>query len=131
MPYKPGSDGHLRPYLWLTLHPLNGGQPVPILGLVDSGADKSVLPLDYAPLLGYQAADLEAEEVGQVEGSASAWDARKPCRAYINGLASVEFEMQPIFIATLDALWGRADLMNTYVVSISEKDKELSLHLPS
>jgi hypothetical protein len=128
-PYRLGSDGHPRPYLWLTLKGPRGGSEVPIVGLVDTGADKSVLPIDYAQLLGYKVEDLAPVEVGQVEGSASAWDAQKPCEAFVNGVASVKFEIQPLFVATLDALWGRADLMMTYVVSVSEKDQELSLHL--
>lgn len=128
-PYAPGSDGNSRPYLWLTLTGPRGGPKVPIVGLVDTGADKSVLPIDYAPLLGYDAEDLAPVEVGQVEGSASAWDAQKPCEAFVNGVPTVKFQVQPLFVATLDALWGRADLMMTYVVSVSEKAQELSLHL--
>ena len=85
-PYRRGSDGHPRPYLWLTLKGPRGGPDVPIVGLVDTGADKSVLPVDYAQLLGYQAEDLAPVEVGQVEGSASAWDAQKPCEAFVNGV---------------------------------------------
>jgi hypothetical protein len=112
------------------LTPLGGGEPVPVSGLVDSGADKTVLPIDYAELLGYSDDELERVEVGQVEGSVSAWDSKRPCRASVAGLSSVEFEMQPIFVATLDALWGRADLMGTFVVSIAEREKELMLHLP-
>ena len=49
---RPGSDGHPRPYLWLTLKGPRGGPEVPIVGLVDTGADKSVLPIDYAQLIG-------------------------------------------------------------------------------
>ena len=128
-PYRPGSDGHPRPYLWLTLKGLRGGPEVPIVGLVDTGADKSVLPIDYAQLLGYKVEDLSPVEVGQVEGSASAWDAQRPCEAFVNGVPAVKFQIQPLFVATLDALWGRADLMMTYVVSVSEKDQELALHL--
>lgn len=47
----------------------------------------------------------------------------------MNGVPTVKFQVQPLFVATLDALWGRADLMMTYVVSVSEKDQELSLYL--
>lgn len=67
-----------------------GGPNVPIVGLVDTGADKSVLPIDYGQLLGYQAGDLAPVEVGQVEGSASAQDAQKPCEAFVNGVPSVK-----------------------------------------
>lgn len=128
--YIPGSDGHPRPYLWLTLKGPDGAAGIQIVGLVDTGADKSVLPMDYVSLLGYEEADLVQTEVGQVEGSASAWDAQRPCEAFVNGVPTVKFELSPLFVPTLDALWGRADLMATYVVSVSEKDQELSLYLP-
>lgn len=128
-PFKPGTDGHPRPYLWLTLQGPRNGPEIPVIGLVDSGADKSVLPIDYAQLLGYEAEDLTSVEVGQVEGSASAWDAQTPCEAFVNGIPDVRFEIKPLFVATLDALWGRADLMATYRISISERDQELMLYL--
>jgi hypothetical protein len=81
-------------------------------------------------MLGYKVDDLAPVEVGQVEDSASAWDAQKPCAAFVNGIEDIKFEVTPLFVATLDALWGRADLMMTYVVSVSEKDQELTLRLP-
>ncbi len=128
-PYRPGADGQLRPYLWLTLVGLKQGQETLISGLVDTGADRSVLPIDYAEELGYTVDDLAPVEVGQVEGSASAWIAQQSCEAFVDGIPEIKFEIKPLFVATLNALWGRADLMMTYTVSVSEKDQELSLHL--
>jgi hypothetical protein len=130
VPYREGSDEHPRPYLWLTLRGPRSGAGIPIIGLVDSGADKTVLPLDYAQLLGYKPEELTSVQVGQVEGSADAWDAQVPCEAHVNGIEAVKFEIKPLFVTTLDALWGRADFMATYVVSISEERRELGLHLP-
>jgi hypothetical protein len=128
-PFLEGSDGWLRPYLWLILKGPRAHAGIPIVGLVDTGADKSVLPKDYAKLLGYAADDLEPVEVGQMEGSAEAWGAQEPCEAFVNGIPGVKFEIQPLFVATLDALWGRADLMMTYTVCVSERDRELTLIL--
>lgn len=51
-PYKRGPDGQWRPYL-LTLIGVKPSAEVEILGLVDTGADRSVLPIDYAAELGY------------------------------------------------------------------------------
>lgn len=127
-PYKPGPDGQLRPYLLLTLLGVKRGLEVDILGLVDTGADRSVLPIDYAEELGYTVDDLEPREVSQVEGSASAWVAKRPCQAFVDGLPHIKFEVEPLFVAGLNALWGRADLMMNFTVSVSEKDKELTLH---
>ena len=72
-PYKRGADGQLRPYLLLTLLGVKPGLEVEILGLVDTGADRTVLPIDFAEELGYTVDDLEPRDVLQVEGSASAW----------------------------------------------------------
>ena len=126
-PYKSGPDGQLRPYLLLTLLGVRPGAEVDVLGLVDTGADRSVLPIDYAEELGYTVDDLAPVEVGQVEGSASAWVAKRPCKAFVDGLPSIEFEVEPLFVGGLNALWGRADLMMRFTVSVSEKAKELTL----
>lgn len=126
-PYKIGPDGQWRPYLLLTVFGLKPDCQVMISGLVDTGADRSVLPVDYAEELGYTVADLAAVEVGQVDGSASAWLAQKPCKASVDGIPDLEFEIAPLFVAGLNVLWGRADLMMNFTVSVSEKRKELTL----
>jgi hypothetical protein len=131
VPFLAGSDGTPRPYLWLMLHGPNGGGAERILGLADSGADKTVLPLEYAELLGYRDEDLEDLEVGQVHGTTRGRDAQRPCQAWVVGHPDLTFEMSPIFVDTFEALWGRADLMNAYRVSISERRQELGLHLPA
>jgi hypothetical protein len=111
----------MRPYLWLVLTGSYGGEELLISGLVDTGANRSVLPIDYAQTLGYKVDDLTPVEIGQVEGSASAWVAQKPCQAFVDGIPSVEFKTEPLFVAGLNALWGRADLMMNFTVSVSEK----------
>jgi len=130
VPYRHGTDGQPRPYLWLTLTGPNGSS-IPIIGLADSGADKTVLPRDYINLLGYQPDDLEPTQVGQVEGSAAAWDAKAPCEATVVGVEEVSFQIYPLFVDTLDPLWGRADFMAAFRVSVSERRQELGLHLPA
>lgn len=44
-----------------------------------------------------------------------------------DGIPEVEFEIAPLFVASLNVLWGRADLMMNFTVSVSEKAKELTL----
>jgi len=117
----------MRPYLWLVLTGPRGGEQVLVSGLVDTGADRSVLPIDYAQKLGYKVDDLAPAEIGQVEGSASAWLAQKPCQAFVDGISEIKFEIEPLFVAGLNALWGRADLMMNFTISVSEKGKELTL----
>lgn len=127
VPYRAGPDGQIRPYLWLVLTGPHGGEEILISGLVDTGADRSVLPIDYAQTLGYKVDDLRPTEIGQVEGSASAWVAQKPCQAFVDGITGIKFEIEPLFVAGLNALWGRADLMMSFTISVSEKDQELTL----
>jgi hypothetical protein len=102
-------------------------QEVEISGLVDTGADRSVLPIDYAEELGYAIDDLAPVDVSQVEGTASAWIAKKPCQAFVDGLPDIKFEIEPLFVASLNVLWGRADLMMNFKIGVSEKDRELTL----
>ncbi len=127
---SPVPTGRLRPYLLLTLLGVKTDLEVDILGLVDTGADRSVLPIDYAEALGYTVDDLEPREVSQVEGLATAWVAKKPCQAFVDGIPHVKFEIEPLFVGGLNALWGRADLMMNFTVSVSERDQELTLRLP-
>jgi hypothetical protein len=124
--FKRGSDDIARPYLWVVVEGLNG-RKIEIQGLIDSGADKSVLPREYASLLGYSEGDLEPEEIDQVEGSAHGKDAQTPCSAYVRGDPKTIFPLEPLFVNTLDALWGRGDVMRAYVVSISERDGQFRL----
>lgn len=126
-PYRPGPDGQFRPYLLLTLIGLKPDQEVEIVGLVDTGADRSVLPIDYAEELGYTVDDLAPVDVSQVEGTASAWVAKKPCEAFVDGLPEIKFKIEPLFVASLNALWGRTDLMMAFTIAVSEKSRELTL----
>lgn len=64
----------------------------------------------------------------------SAWSiqvvVKRPCQAFVDGLPHIKFEVEPLFVGGLNALWGRADLMMNFTVSVSEKEKELTLRLP-
>jgi hypothetical protein len=45
----------------------------------------------------------------------------------VDGIPQVEFEIAPLFVASLNILWGRADLMMSFTIGVSEKDKQLTL----
>jgi Aspartyl protease len=126
-PYRPGPDGQLRPYLLLTLIGLKPDYEVEISGLVDTGADRSVLPIDYAEELGYMVDDLKPVDVSQVEGTASAWVAKKPCEAFVDGLPEIRFKIEPLSSPASTSSGGKPDLMMNFKIGVSEKDRELTL----
>lgn len=130
IPYERRQGRTRRPYLPLTLEGLRGTGLVSVAGLVDTGADKSVLPMDFVEMLGYREQDLRRANVDQLQGSVSGLAARKPCIAFVKGVEEVKFEMKPLFVDGPHVLWGRGDLMKTYEVCVSEKKKELTLRLP-
>lgn len=130
LPYLQESPaGPPRPYLWLQLQGPNG-KGGPALGLVDTGADMSVLPLGYAPLLGLGPKDLEPLEIHGVGGQVDTYRPREPFSAWIGGLEHVPIPLQPAFIEGSDALWGRSDFMSIFGVVVDESRQELSLILP-
>jgi hypothetical protein len=127
IPYRELGFGGARPYLFLHVAGLDGrGRTIP--GLIDSGADSSVLPAGYAPLLGYGRADLDRVEGSQVGGSVALLRAIRPSTAYIPEFPELAFEMAPFFVhGCQHALWGRADLMRHFDITISERRQQYLL----
>jgi hypothetical protein len=127
IPYRELGFGGARPYLFLHVTGVSGrGRMIP--GLIDSGADSSVLPAGYAPLLGYGRADLDRVEGSQVGGSVTLLLATRPSTAYVPEFPDLAFEMAPFFVhGCQHALWGRADLMRHFDITISERRQECLL----
>jgi len=111
IPYRELGFGGARPYVFLHVTGLDGvGRMIP--GLIDSGADSTVLPAGYAPLLGYSRSGLERVEGSQVGGSVTLLYAKRASSAYVPEFPERVFEMAPFFVhGCQHALWGRADLM--------------------
>ena len=120
--------GGSRPYLFLHVTGPDGrGRMIP--GLIDSGADSTVLPAGYAPLLGYSRVDLAFEQGTQVGGSLSLRRATKPSEAYVPEFSNLVFELAPFFVEGCQhALWGRADLMWHFDVTIMERHQQFLLN---
>jgi hypothetical protein len=127
IPYRALGFGGARPYLFLHVTGLNGlGRMIP--GLIDSGADSSVLPAGYAPLLGYGRTDLDRVEGSQVGGSVTLLRATTPSTACVPEFRELAFEIAPFFVhGCQHALWGRADLMRHFDITISERRQECIL----
>lgn len=122
--------GGARPYLFLHVTGLDGrGRVIP--GLIDSGADRSVLPAGYAPIMGYSGADLAFVQGSQVSGSVTLRRATTPAAAYVPEFPDLIFDMAPFFVdGCQHALWGRADLMRHFDVTIMERLQQFSLTRP-
>jgi hypothetical protein len=119
-----------RPYLVLHVTGLNG-ESGDIIGIVDSGADITSLPLDYASLMGYAAADLRSESVEGVGGATSAFHATKPVLASVAGLDDSPFDLNPCFVDGNDmVLWGRSDFFKQFIVAFNENEQNFTIIRP-
>jgi len=119
-------DQTLRPYLWVMVTGLNGINQL-ILGIVDSGADKSCLPLGYISQLGYDAASLTAQPMGQAGGITNSFVASAPCDAVVPGLPNSEFQIRPTFTDGQFVLWGRDDFMHSFDVLFEQSQNRFTL----
>jgi hypothetical protein len=129
-PDAPRGEGHTpipRPYVLLDVTGPNGWRP--IRGLIDTGADTSILPVEYASILGYSSDALEPKTIRQVGGTTvDALRAALPCAAHIAGDPSRPFEIRPLFVrgAAL-VLWGRTDFMKAWDVCLHERESRCTL----
>ena len=116
----------VRPYLYLHVVGLSGASG-DIPGIIDSGADTTCLPQGFAPLLGYEASDLEHQQGSQVGGALDMFLARKPVRAAIVDLEICEIDLWPTFVDGDQVLWGRRDFFMAVNVTFFERQQSLSL----
>jgi hypothetical protein len=125
--YRDVGFGMARPYLVLRVSGVDGrGGLIP--GLIDSGADRTVLPAGYASLMGYGPQDLESVQGLQVGGSVILRNAKTPSRAFVPEIPHVVFEITPSFVdGCQTALWGRADVMRRFDVTIVERHQRFIL----
>jgi hypothetical protein len=122
--YRPFVDGDLpRPYLMMYVQGADGrGRTV--TGIVDSGADSTSFPFDYAALFGYDATSLREEAFIHAGGAGIAYMALHPCKAHVPEIPDVVFDIYPQFIRGAQmVLWGRRDFMRTFDVTIQEADQ--------
>ena len=118
----------MRPYLVLHLTGINGAHG-DVVGLIDSGADITQLPMGFASLMGYTAAELEPLTVGTAGNPTSVLRAKQACTGIVPGLPQVECTMLPAFCASSPfVLWGRTDVMSMFGVMIEESKQRFALH---
>ena len=123
--YTHGSPNRLRtrPYLVLELAGPSG-RAERIHGLIDTGADSSVLPIELAALLGYHGDTLESPTLTQLVGSVEVARATIPISARLPHAPSDEFEITPLFVKECESvLRGRLDLMKRFDVFFAERER--------
>lgn len=126
--YRAGLDGRPRPYLDLLLGRETPPQR-PVQGLLDTGADVSCLPSEYAAILGLTPQDLEHQATARHE-QPLVDQSIPPIFAQLPGDRERTFELRPIFLPdTPQILWGR-DLMQFYTVSFAEREQQFTLFAP-
>lgn len=131
LPYRDAFGSGARPYLALHVTGINQ-RSGPIAGLVDSGADRSSLPMGFADLMGYGEDDLELGHVNVADGSVvQVWHALTPSQAYVVGLEQTVFDLLPTFVpgSASAPLWGRADFFNAYRIAFDEPNARFTLSL--
>jgi hypothetical protein len=125
--YRDLGFGAARPYLVLSVTGING-QTGLVAGLIDSGADNTVLPAGYAPLMGYTGESLVTVQGTQVGGSVTLRNATKPSKAFVPEIPEIVFDINPCFVHGCQTpLWGRQDLMDHFDVTIMNRRQQFSL----
>jgi hypothetical protein len=116
-----------RPYLSLALTGPSG-EPLDVLGLLDTGADSTALPQGDAALMGYTEEMLVYTTIGTAGGVGAAFRVTEPAAAVVRGGPSVPISLDPIVVpGTSLALWGRTDVMRPFKVLFDEMAQSFTL----
>ena len=129
-PYTRVGNIVLCPWLQLEVTGPNGKAKT-IRGIVDSGADISVLPFDYALILGYDLGALT--EIPNVEGGSNckieAYQSPQHCTATVVEIPDHGFTLEPMFLKdTTKILWGQADFMAKFDVLFMKSQDRFDLY---
>lgn len=99
-----------------------------VLGLIDSGADKTCFPLAYASLMGYAPTDLDQVVSTGIGGATVTHVAKQPSTMFVVGLPHIIIDIWPLFLPGGQmVLWGRSDFMTRYDIGIMEKAQQFSI----
>jgi hypothetical protein len=90
-------------------------------GLIDTGLDRTVLPLGYADLLGHRREAMARGEAQQAQGRLTIWSSTAPTKASLSNRLPEPFDLRPMFVEGISyVLWGRRDFMLAWDVLVSE-----------
>jgi len=99
-----------------------------VVGLLDTGADTTALPVAHARFLGYELDLLQQTTIGTADGPGVAFRATRPSIAVVPGLESVPIDLSPIFVPGAQTpLWGRRDVMRPFKVLVDEAGEAFTL----
>ena len=131
IPYEPPvppTSGPRRPYVWLEVRGPSR-QPWPLHALVDSGADRSIIPGEFASVFGYRVDELRrGQTVRALSVSAEGFAATSPLKATVHGSSEHEFELDPIYVDGVSfALLGRRDFFLGWIVTFVEASQAFTL----
>jgi len=113
-----------RPYLVLQVAGPGGTQR--LQGLIDTGADATVLPYELASVLGYSADTLESTSVQQLTGSVEAFQSNIPAQAHLPGAPNDAFDLHPVFVPNCRSiLWGQGDLAKRFELVFRTSESRL------
>jgi hypothetical protein len=125
--YEAGPAGVARPYLKLDLR-ADAGRVPGVLGLLDTGADVTLLDNAYLSALGISGDELEAVVLDEPSGKVTGQRSTQAVHASLPGAPRSIALLHPIFIdAGGDVRWGR-DFMATFAVGFHEQAKQFSLY---
>lgn len=95
-----------------------------MFGLVDSGADCSILPLEYMEPLGIEISECKKREINTAGGVSNSY-------TWKDGIRAVVFKrtltLQAVFTETDVALLGRDDFFHAFQVSFNQRAKTFAL----
>lgn len=126
MPYGAITSGHgVRPVVGLELLGQNAN-PIVAMGIVDSGADESTIPIEYAARLGIDVhADCETNDVVTASGPTTEFRYRGPITALVLG------EVVPLQASFLEGLpfvlLGRNDFFHHFKILFDQRARSFTL----
>jgi hypothetical protein len=125
--YELGPGGTARPYLWLDLR-VAKRQAIPVRGVLDTGADVTLLDDAYLPALGIGSDELEPVALDTLSVRLSAGRSPNVVWASLPGAPGSAVPLRPIFVDSGgEARWGR-DFMALYAVAFDEQAQQFSLY---
>jgi hypothetical protein len=124
--YEAGPDGNPRPYLWLDLT-TESGASIRTRGLLDTGADVTIMDAEYAQALQLDPGDLEEIAAQGPAGVVTARRSVAVVRATLPGAPEIVAPLYPLFTQDMPMpLWGR-DFMAVYSLALDQRALQFSL----